>query len=503
MKFEIFTPTVIHELGQRSNQEDSVFPARGAAADTDRLFLVCDGMGGHAKGEVASANVIDSMTAWIKQRTLPSGIVTDGIIEDALQSAHQRLDSLDDGAENKMGTTLTMVCLHRGGVAMGHVGDSRIYHIRPSQHQILYKSIDHSLVYDLYRNGVISYEDMATSPQRNVITRAIMPGDENNDKIDIAHTTNVLPGDYFYLCSDGMLEQMTDDQLLNVLCSDSSDVMKASALVSMTEGNKDNHTALLIKIKNVIVEPGDEKLLNDEQSSPYNEVASQPVNAVNADNHTSPIGTMSKNAATAQPRAAAPATPDSTTHSTKSEINKKGVNKLLLLLVILLLALVVGGVVYFLLNKNNSKVMDTDDDAESSIEKIDHPKSDREYTEDADYDEDDEEEGYEGNPIEDPRRNNPNNSNNAPNKERKTVKPPTKTRTEDGNKQITPDIQKPTNNTEENTQKDINFKDRLKPKNGQNTGQKPQDNIEGNQQPPQTTTERNPNSEGRGKRRTQ
>lgn len=501
MKFEIFTPIVIHELGHRSNQEDSVFPARGAAADTDRLFLVCDGMGGHAKGEVASTNVIDSVTAWIKQRTLPSGIVTDGIIGDALQSAHQRLDSLDDGAENKMGTTLTMVCLHRGGVAMGHVGDSRIYHIRPSQHKILYKSIDHSLVYDLYRNGIISYEDMATSPQRNVITRAIMPGDENNDKIDITHTTNVLPGDYFYLCSDGMLEQMTDDQLLNVLCSDSSDMMKASALVSMTEGNKDNHTALLIKIKNVIVEPGDENLLNDEQSSPYNEVASKLVSAGNVDDRTSPSVTMSENAAAAQSRAAVPAPPDSTMHSTKSEINKKGVNRLLLLLVILLLALVAGGIVYFLLNKNSSNVTDADDDTVTSIEKSDHPKSNGEYTREADYG-DDEEEGHVGTPIKNTRHNNPYNANNSSNKGREETKP-TKTSTDNGNKQISPDIQIPTNNkTEEKTQNDISFKDRLKPKNGQNKSQKLQDNItnqEGNQRPPQ----RDPNSEVRGSRRTQ
>ncbi len=91
MKFEIFTPIVIHELGQRSNQEDSVFPAKGVAASSDRLFLVCDGMGGHARGEVASANVVDAFTAWVMQHTLPDGRVTDSIIVDALLSAHQRL----------------------------------------------------------------------------------------------------------------------------------------------------------------------------------------------------------------------------------------------------------------------------------------------------------------------------------------------------------------------------------------------------------------------------
>ena len=410
MKFEIFTPTVIHELGQRKNQEDSVFPALGAAVETDRLFLVCDGMGGHAKGEVASANVIDAMTTWIKQRTLPNGIVSDSIIEDALQSAHARLDSLDDGAENKMGTTLTLVCLHRGGVVMGHVGDSRIYHIRPSQRQILYKSIDHSLVYELFRSGVISYDEMLTSPQRNVITRAIMPGEENKDKIDITHTTNVQPGDYFYLCSDGMLEEMSDDQLLDVLCSDSSDVMKADALVSMTEGNKDNHTALLIKIKNVIAEPGDEGLLNDEHLSCYNEkVALLPPGASTSRPPIAPQPEMPIPVPPRAPQAAAPASVNATAQTHQGAVTagvnasvqngldgdaKKGVNKLLLLLVILLLAIVVGGVVFFMLNKDNSgSGKDLESNDAEKIEKVekneDVMSTARDRDEELDFDDDD------------------------------------------------------------------------------------------------------------------
>ena len=360
MKFEIFTPTVIHELGKRSNQEDSVFPAQGQVAETDRLFLVCDGMGGHSKGEVASANVIDAMTSWIEQRTLPDGRVTDEIIKQALQQAHNRLDALDDGAESKMGTTLTLVCLHSGGVSMAHVGDSRIYHIRPSEHKLLYKSIDHSLVYDLYRNGVISYEEMATSPQRNVITRAIMPGEENKDKIDIAHTTNVQPGDYFYLCSDGMLEQMTDEQLLNVLCADTSDVMKVSSLVSMTNENKDNHTALLIKIKDVALEPGDENLINDEHLSPYNEVAQ----TARAAGRTEPIAPAPQaNAAPPAARTIAASSP-----APKAGGDKKGVNKLLLLLVILLLAIVVAmGIYFFLLKGNDGDKSNSGEESSASV----------------------------------------------------------------------------------------------------------------------------------------
>lgn len=425
MKFEIFTPIVIHELGQRTNQEDSVFPALGSASDSDRLFLVCDGMGGHSKGEVASANVVEAMTTWIKQRTPHNGIVTDDIIEDALQCAHHRLDQLDDGAENKMGTTLTLVCLHKGGVSMGHVGDSRIYHVRPSQREILYKSIDHSLVYELYKTGVISYEEMATSPQRNVITRAIMPGDENNDKIDIAHTTNVQPGDYFYLCSDGMLEEMSDDQLLNVLCADASDVMKASSLVSMTADNKDNHTALLIKVKSVLAEEGDENLLNDEAESGFNEMAIVEPVVVLGGNKTE---AMPKTERTVDaPKAQIPqANMSQQRASAPVASQKKGVNKILVMLVLLLLALVVAGAVYLFLGKGNgSKKSHDSNDNEAKTEKVD---KDRDNDDDADYDFGDDDfnkgskRGYKSDNIRpEDNQGNVDNKNKVENKEKKNV----------------------------------------------------------------------------------
>ncbi len=470
MKFEIFTPTVIYELGKRKNQEDSVFPAKGATADSDRLFLVCDGMGGHSKGEVASANVIDAMTAWIKQRTLPNGIVTDNIIEDALQSAHQRLDSLDDGAENKMGTTLTLVCLHRGGVLMGHVGDSRIYHIRPSQRQILYKSIDHSLVYELFRSGVISYDEMATSPQRNVITRAIMPGAENNDKIDIAHTTNVQPGDYFYLCSDGMLEVTSDDQLLDVLCSDSSDVMKASKLESMTAENKDNHTALLIKIKDVVAEPGDENLPNDEHISSFNEMATAvPVNAASSTtgNEAQPV------APTPVKPVAPPYAPARNTAAVKTDGAKKGMNKILLLLIILLLAIVIGCAVYILLNKDKGTRVDDEDSAEVSemVEKSSNSAIDTETATDAI-------DGNLGNDVPYHREQSKSQPPKAPKikEEKTTPKKPQSNNGDDRSRIIAPETQRKDN---QNESKDLNLRDKIRQKPGQETNPKPDNNAKG------------------------
>lgn len=272
MKFDIFKPIILNELGQRENQEDTVLPTIEQATEQNRLFLVCDGMGGHSKGEVASSVVCDTISKWLASHA-QDGIVDDDTIRDAIDQAHRELNKRDDGAVQKMGTTLTLLSLHNGGVTMGHIGDSRIYHIRPSSRQILYKSIDHSLVYDMFRSGEITYDEMASSSRRNVITRAMMPGTDNEVDIDITHTTDVKPGDYFYLCSDGMLEQMSDAQLLDLLCAEGSDEKKASLLKSSTLDNKDNHSAILVKLKGVASEVGDEHLLNDEAHSRYNEVA--------------------------------------------------------------------------------------------------------------------------------------------------------------------------------------------------------------------------------------
>ncbi len=273
MKFDIFKPIVLNELGKRENQEDSVCPSADQVTEQSRLFLVCDGMGGHSKGEVASSVVCETISKWLASHVQENGVVDDDTIRDAIDQSHRELNKRDDGAVQKMGTTLTLLCMHNGGVTMGHIGDSRVYHIRPSKRQILYKSIDHSLVYDMFRSGEISYDEMASSKKRNVITRAMMPGDDNEVDIDLTHTTDVLPGDYFYLCSDGMLEQMSDKQLLDLLCDPGTDEKKASLLKSSTLDNRDNHSAILVRVKGVSSEVGDENLPNDEATSHYNEIA--------------------------------------------------------------------------------------------------------------------------------------------------------------------------------------------------------------------------------------
>lgn len=267
MKFHLYTPQAIHQLGKRTNQEDTIYPIAGQAAEDSRLFLVCDGMGGHDKGEVASAAVCQGMSQAIEEM-LPIGeALSDQQFGRALEQAFDTLDAADVAHEGKMGTTMTFLCLHKGGCLAAHIGDSRIYHLRPQSSQVLYRSRDHSLVQQLYELGEISYNEMGTSQRKNIILKAMQPFQEERSKATLVHITDVRPGDYFYLCSDGMLEKMEDDELLSILKMDVSDEEKAAELVKRTEENADNHSAYLIHIKDVEHEPGDEQFVSDEEEA--------------------------------------------------------------------------------------------------------------------------------------------------------------------------------------------------------------------------------------------
>ena len=266
MKIILYPPLSIHEIGQRDNQEDALWPLQPTS--DSKLFILCDGMGGHEHGEVASQTVSQAIGEWFTTNAVEP--LTKSQIEDALAYAYTKLDEKDGGEFRKMGTTLTLLYIGNTGIFAAHMGDSRIYHIRPTERSLLYKSKDHSLVCELYEAGEITFSEMSTSSQRNVITRAVMPGIDNRVEADVVHITDIKPGDYFYLCSDGMLERMADDELVDLFSDDISDEEKRDQLVSATTGNKDNHSALIIHVADVVKEVGDSQYVGDEHTSPYN-----------------------------------------------------------------------------------------------------------------------------------------------------------------------------------------------------------------------------------------
>ncbi|MBQ6681966.1 MAG: serine/threonine-protein phosphatase [Prevotella sp.] len=280
MEIKIYQPLFIHEQGKRDNQEDALWNEGATALDS--LFIVCDGMGGHEKGEVASQTFSQALGKWFAEHVDSRQPLADAQLSNAITYAYDELDKQDDGNSiKKMGTTLTLLYIHAHGVTAAHIGDSRIYHIRPGYYTadhpekaILYQSRDDSLVYELYQTGEISYEEMATHPQKNVITKAVTPAGRREDP-SIIHITDIKPGDYFYLCSDGMLEKMSNAELATLFSTADTDEQKRRHLVEATQDNADNHTAWIIRVKDVHLVAGD-PTTNEELTSKYNALNIKP-----------------------------------------------------------------------------------------------------------------------------------------------------------------------------------------------------------------------------------
>lgn len=241
----------IHEIGQRSNQEDSLYPSSDSSVSNGSLYILCDGMGGHAAGEVASQTVCSALSQYILTHPSDDGLFDETLFLKALEYAYAALDEKDTDDERKMGTTLAFVMFHTGGCFVAHIGDSRIYHIRPSEGKILFVTHDHSLVNELVELGEMTPEEAKSSRQKNVITRAMQPHQESLVLADCVNVTDLKEGDYLYMCSDGMLENMEDREIVNILALAKPDSEKIDILKGATKNNKDNHSALLIRIQSV------------------------------------------------------------------------------------------------------------------------------------------------------------------------------------------------------------------------------------------------------------
>lgn len=254
MKYILNKPLCIYELGGRTNQEDFQIPSDDGVTADSRLFILCDGMGGHESGEVASRTVSETMYEWIERHRAQGKQITIDLFNEALAAAYDALDEKDKSTtERKMGTTMTFLMLTDEGAMVAHIGDSRVYQFRPGQRKPLFMTRDHSLVNDLIMIGEITEEEAKTAPNRNVITRAIQPHQERRAKADIAMLTDVKSGDWFYMCSDGMLEKMEDDELADILTNEEwTDEKKRQELIDRTKNNRDNHSAFLIHVKEVI-----------------------------------------------------------------------------------------------------------------------------------------------------------------------------------------------------------------------------------------------------------
>ena len=213
------------------------------------VYLVCDGMGGAAAGEVASSLAVDETFKHLTRR-IASGVETGDlgqlaeeaivIANDAIYQRAERNDNLSG-----MGTTLVGLIVDERRVVVFNVGDSRCYLLRNAHIQQL--TMDHSLVEEQVRLGRMTPSEALRSPLKNVITRAL--GTQTRVTPDVFER-EAQPGDLFLLCSDGLTRELSDSKIESLLCCDRTLAVLCTNLVeaAVHAGGNDNITCLLVRV---------------------------------------------------------------------------------------------------------------------------------------------------------------------------------------------------------------------------------------------------------------
>lgn len=228
----------------RANNEDGFL-----VDDELKIYAVADGMGGHKAGEIASRVTLDALRDTLKRD--PKGAAAGSLLERGLQTAGIRMFAqIDKDPELRgMGTTLTGLLLsHENKATLVHVGDSRCYRMRAGKLTLLTE--DHSWVWEQRKAGVLSEAEAATHPMRNVITRSVGHGGESNPDIT---SIDVLAGDTFMLCSDGLCGYVGDDQIAAAMApvaNDAKAVTDRLVQLALDAGGEDNVTVVALHVTN-------------------------------------------------------------------------------------------------------------------------------------------------------------------------------------------------------------------------------------------------------------
>lgn len=218
----------------RANNQDAPI-----VSEKLRLYGVADGMGGHKGGEVASTSARDDLLRELEGKTPSVATLSSAIEEVNRQIYHQQEH---DDALTGMGTTLSVLWMSDNFVYIGHVGDSRMYLLRDGEFKQM--TLDHSLVEQLVREGVLTEEEAQNHPMRNIITRAI--GTDESVEVDVV-VEERRKGDLWLACSDGLHGLVDDRQMRDALRQyapeKAADVLLKAALDA---GGRDNVTLVIV-----------------------------------------------------------------------------------------------------------------------------------------------------------------------------------------------------------------------------------------------------------------
>lgn len=225
------------------------------------VFAVADGMGGHAAGEVASTLAISHLAR------LEWGCSVDEVLgavsranADVIEQGHP------GGARSGMGTTLTGLALVRrpggGAVMVFNVGDSRTYRIHAQQ--FVQITSDHSLVAEMVRDGELEADQAEHHPARHIVTRAL----GLTPAVDVDHwLMPVVAGDGYLVCSDGLTNEVGDEEIAAVVAGAASEQAAVDALIdrALAEGARDNVSAVLVRVDGFTGSSTREDLVDEER----------------------------------------------------------------------------------------------------------------------------------------------------------------------------------------------------------------------------------------------
>lgn len=218
------------------------------------VFVVCDGMGGHAAGEVASKIAVDTLLSYFRDQ---EPLAADASLADAPLGAQMLSDAVNKANETileyverhtatlGMGTTLVAARFADGKFTIAHVGDSRIYLLRGGS--LLQLTEDHSLVMEQVRRGILTMEEAKKSASQHIITRAL--GTDDSSPPDLAEFP-AEEGDILLLTTDGVLRHLEDDEIREILAGTKPLQAACDKLIesALAAGGEDNATSLLIRV---------------------------------------------------------------------------------------------------------------------------------------------------------------------------------------------------------------------------------------------------------------
>lgn len=218
------------------------------------VFVVCDGMGGHAAGEVASKIAVDTVLNYFRDQEplaanaeLVDAPMGARLLSDAVNKANESILEYAEGhaSASGMGTTLVAARFAEEKFTIAHIGDSRIYLLR--QGSLLQLTEDHSLVMEQVRRGIMTVDEAKKSTAQHIITRAL--GTDDNSPPDLAEFP-AETGDILMLTTDGVLRHLEDQQIHEVLAESASlqDVCDHMIELALDAGGEDNATCVLIRV---------------------------------------------------------------------------------------------------------------------------------------------------------------------------------------------------------------------------------------------------------------